>query len=87
MMIQVMIYVKEQLHGIINFGWVFLPKIYHTYSAMIKFGTVVPDLNKIQKHMNHVLHPKNSATISLFSPLTLVISRNTDIDRILIHSF
>ena len=85
MMIQVIIYVKQQLHGTINFGWVFLglftdgegkkvllPNICHTYSTMIKFRTVAP--------------PKFCYYQS-FLPLTLVISRNTDIDRILIHSF
>ena len=44
-----------------------LPKIYHTYPTMMKLGTVIPYLKKIQKHMNHVIHPSSSADISIFS--------------------
>ena len=45
-----------------------LPKICHTYPAMIKLGTVIPYLKKIQKYINHVTHPLSSADISIFSP-------------------
>ena len=44
------------------------PKTCHTYPAMIKLGTVIPYLKKIQKYINHVTHPLSSADISIFSP-------------------
>ena len=39
--------------------------------------------------MNHVTHPLNSADISIFhqKSANYVISRNTDTDDILVHSF
>ena len=43
-----------------------LPKICHTYPVIIKLGTVIPYLTKIQKHMNHVTRPLSSADISIF---------------------
>ena len=45
-----------------------LPKICHTYPAMMKLGSVIPYLRKIQKCINHVTHPLSSADISIFSP-------------------
>ena len=45
-----------------------LPKICHTYFTMMKLTTVIPSLNKIQKHINHVTHPLSPAEISNFSP-------------------
>ena len=45
-----------------------LPKICHTYSEMMKLGTVVPHLKKIQKCMSNVRHPVNSADCSIFLP-------------------
>ena len=43
-----------------------LSKIRHTYPTMMKLGTVVPDLKKIQKYINYVIHPMSSAEISIF---------------------
>ena len=54
---------------------------------MMKLGIVAHDQNKILKHLNHVTHPLSSANISFFSLAALVISRDIDIDRILINSF
>ena len=45
-----------------------LPKIYHTYPTMMKLGTEIPYLQKIQKYMNHLTHPLRSAEMSNFSP-------------------
>ena len=65
------------------------PKICHTYLTMMKLGTVTPFLKKIQKYINHVTDPFNSADIGIFhrKSANLVISRNTDIDCILMHNF
>ena len=43
-----------------------LPKICHTYPTMMKLGTVIPYLKKIQKIMNHVTQLLSSADISFF---------------------
>ena len=66
-----------------------LPKTGHTYLTMMKLGTVIPYLEKIQKNMNHVAHPLSSADISIFhrKSANFAISRNTDIECILIHNF
>ena len=66
-----------------------LLKICHTYPTMLKFGTVIPYLEKIQKYINHVTHPLSSADISIFLPDSenYAISRNTDRDCILMHNF
>ena len=66
-----------------------LPKICRTYLAIIKLGTVISYLKKIKKYLNHVTHPLCSAEISVFSPeiSKFAISRNTNIDCILIHNF
>ena len=44
-----------------------LPKICHTYPKMMKLGTAIPYLRKIQKNMNHVTHPPSSVDIRFFS--------------------
>ena len=44
------------------------PKICHTYPTLMKLGTVVPCLKKIQKYINHVAHLLSSADTSIFSP-------------------
>ena len=44
-----------------------LPKICHTYPAMIKLGTAIPYLKNIKKYMNHVTHPLSSTDINNFS--------------------
>ena len=45
-------------------------KICHTYPnpTMMKLGTVIPYLRKIQKTVNHVTHAFSSAVINIFSP-------------------
>ena len=45
-----------------------LPKICHTYPAMMKLGTVIPYLKKIQKIYKSRDTPFSSADISIFSP-------------------
>ena len=45
-----------------------LPKIRHTYPTMMKLGTVIPYLKKIQKYVNHVTNLLRTADISIFSP-------------------
>ena len=45
-----------------------LPKICHTYPTVMKLGTVIPYLKKIQKYMNHVTRLLTSADSSIFSP-------------------
>ena len=46
-----------------------LPKICPKYLTKMKLGTVILHLKKIQKiFINHVIHPLNSADISIFSP-------------------
>ena len=67
-----------------------LRKIIHTYPAMMKLGTVIPYLKKISKIFeSRDTHTPISAEISIFhrKPANFVISRNTDIDCILIRSF
>ena len=57
-------------------------------TEMMKLGTVIPHLKKIQK-MYHVAHPFSSADISIFhgKKANFLISRNTDTDCILIQNF
>ena len=45
-----------------------LSRICHTQPTLMKLGTVIPYLKKIQKHINHVIHPLSSADIRIFSP-------------------
>ena len=65
------------------------PKICHTYPTMMKLGTVILYLKKFKKYMNYMTHPLSSASISIFSLeiANCAISRNTDIDCILMHNF
>ena len=65
-----------------------LPKICHTYPTIMKLGTVMRYLKKIQKHINHATHPLSSADISIShrKSAIFIISRNTDIDCILVHN-
>ena len=64
-----------------------LPKICLTYPTMIKLDTVIPYLKKISKIFeSRDTYTPNSAEISIL-PANFVISRNTDIDYILICNF
>ena len=45
-------------------------KFCHTYPTMIKLGTVIPSLNRIQKYINCVTGILSSADISIFSSET-----------------
>ena len=66
------------------------PKICHTYPTMMKLGTVIVYLKKIQKYMNHVSHPLSSADVSFFchqKSANFAMSRNINKDCILIHKF
>ena len=69
--------------------WFPLPKIRHTYPTMMKLGTVIPYLRKMQKCINHVTHSSSSADIRIFSPeiSKFSTSRNTYIDWNLIDNF
>ena len=44
-----------------------LPKICQAYPTIMKLGTVIPYLKKIQKYMNHLTHLLSSADSSIFS--------------------
>ena len=59
------------------------------YSAVMNFGAVIPYLKKIQKFMNHATNRFISVGISIFLTeiSNVAISRNIDIDCILIHNF
>ena len=63
-----------------------LPKICHTYPAMMKLCTVIPYLKKIQKIYESRDTPLTSTDISFFhqKPANFNISRNTDTDCILV---
>ena len=64
-------------------------KIYHRYPAMMKLGTVIPYLKKIQKIYESRDTPLRLADISIFPPeiSKFCYIKNTDIDCILIHNF
>ena len=67
-----------------------IPKICHIYLTMMKLGTVIPYLKKIQKNKYITWHTHWVLLSSAFFhwKLTIfVISRNTDIDCILIYNF
>ena len=67
-----------------------LPKICHTYTTMVKLGTIIPYLKKIQKTYEScdTLFEVCWDYLSFHrKSITLVISRNTVIDCILIHNF
>ena len=57
-----------------------VPKICHTYPTVMKLGTVIPYLKKIEKYKNDVTHSLSSAEISIFQwkSRTFAISRNKD---------
>ena len=57
-----------------------IPKIYHTYPTVMKLGTVIPYLKKIQKYKNDVTHSLSSTEISIFQWKfrMFAISRNKD---------
>ena len=65
-----------------------LPKICHTYPTMIKLGTVIPYPKKIQK----IYESRDTQGVLLTSEFfyrksaNFAISRNTDIDCILMHN-
>ena len=63
------------------------PKICHTYPTMMEPGTVISYLKKIKKKVNHMTHLLSSADIRFFrrKSVNFAISKNTDIDGILIH--
>ena len=72
-------------------GWggkkVPLPKTCHTYPTMMKLGTVIPYPKKIQK-----IYESRDTTLRFSAffhrkSANSAISRNTDIDCILIHNF
>ena len=62
------------------------PKIYHIYPTMMKLGTVIPQLKKIQKICKsrdtpHELCRHKQSACSRWK------LRNTDTDSILVHNF
>ena len=48
--------------------------------TIMKLGTVILHVNKIQKYINGVTHSMSSADISIFSAEISNFSRNADID-------
>ena len=67
-----------------------LPKICHTNPTMMKLGTVIPYLKKIQEIYESCSTPHWILLTSAFfhwKPENFVMSRNTDKDCILIHNF
>ena len=60
-----------------------------THPTMMKLGTVIPYLKKIQKIYESRDTPVTSADISIFhwKSANFVISRNTDKDCILVYNF
>ena len=66
-----------------------LPKIVNTYPTMIKLCTVISYRKKIQKNIQISWHTPWVLLILAFfhwKSVTFVISRNTDIDSILMHN-
>ena len=63
-----------------------LHKICHIYPTTMKLGTVIPYLKEIKKTMNQVIHPLTYAAFFHGKSSNFVISRNTDIDCILVHN-
>ena len=64
-----------------------LPKICHTYPTMIKLDTVIPYLKKIQKIYGSRDTRLDFCWQHHFFTENWQISRNTDIDCILVHNF
>ena len=67
-----------------------LPKICHTYPTMMKPGTVIPCL----KNIRNIYESRDTTPWLLLKSaffhrksVNFVISRNTDIDLILVHNF
>ena len=58
-----------------------LPKICHTYHAVMKLGTVMHYLKKVQKYLSHVTHPLSCGDTSFFHRKSenFAASENTDI--------
>ena len=65
------------------------PKICQTYPTIMKHGTLMSYLKKIQKFINHMTHTLSSADIIIFyqKSATFVILKNTGKDCILKHNF
>ena len=72
-----------------------LPKTYYTYPTIMKLGTVIPYLKKIQKiyesrvtHFEFCWYHNFFTRNQLFSiKSNFAISRNAEIDCILVHNF
>ena len=67
-----------------------IPKICHTYPTIIKLGTVIPYLKKTKKNiwiMWHTLLILLTLAFSHWISVNVAISRNTDIECILVHNF
>ena len=67
-----------------------LPKFCHTYPTAMKFGTVMPYLKKIQNIFESRDTPPWVLLTSVFiqqKSENFVVSRNTNIDCILVHNF
>ena len=66
-----------------------LPEIYYSYPAIKKHGTVSHYLRNIKKYIIHMTRALIAADISVLyqKPPNFAISRNIDIDCILVHSF
>ena len=60
-----------------------------TYPTIVKLYTAIPYLKKIEKYINHIIHPLSSDNIMIFSQeiRNFVISRNTDKYCISIQKF
>ena len=60
-----------------------------TYPTIVKLYTALPYLKKIEKYINHVIHPLSSDAIMIFSQeiRNFGISRNTDKYCICIQKF
>ena len=83
---------SSQIWGVKKHHPPLLPKMCHTYSAMIKLGTVIPYLKKIQQIYESRDTPLVFCCHQHFfignqQILVFVISRNAGIDRILIRNF
>ena len=59
-----------------------LPKICDTYPAMMKLGTVIPDLEKIQK-----IYESRDTQHFFYGNQQTLLYQKIDIDCILMHNF
>ena len=59
-----------------------IPKICHTYPTIVKLGTAISYLKKIQIYINHGTHSVSSADISIShrKSAIFVVSRNITLD-------